>query len=324
MPVRDIVPHDAGGITGTSVSTFDIRGISFGYRPQFLIDYFNLEPLKENRWDAIFADGPQRGYFTINMSNVKERYPETYDLLYAPYGFTHGKQTVFFDAHGTNIGVYAIIKKDEKPYRESERLLFDSISPYLFYSFMRYRWLHGIGFFTVSSLDDLVVGVVTADKKGRISWMNRAARDIFKKTRQEIPHKMTKCMKSSLESLRSVSVEKVDLSFAYREIDHVCDYGRMTAFRFDHYGAQHLPLDDEGTVFFLDANMVDRKISSRLTRREVEVMGLITKGMGDAEIARNLSISEKTVQIYNQNIFKKLEVKNRTEAAVKAVRLGLV
>lgn len=60
-----------------------------------------------------------------------------------------------------------------------------------------------------------------------------------------------------------------------------------------------------------------------LTEREREVLGLIAAGRGNAEIARSLVISSKTVRNHVSNIFSKLQVADRAEAIVKARRAGL-
>jgi DNA-binding NarL/FixJ family response regulator len=60
-----------------------------------------------------------------------------------------------------------------------------------------------------------------------------------------------------------------------------------------------------------------------LTVRETEVLRLIADGADNATIGRELSISPHTVKQYTANIFEKLEVKGRVQAAVYAVRAGL-
>jgi DNA-binding NarL/FixJ family response regulator len=61
-----------------------------------------------------------------------------------------------------------------------------------------------------------------------------------------------------------------------------------------------------------------------LTARELEVLRLIVEGSDNAGIGQALSISRHTVKQYTTNIFNKLEVSNRVQAAVHAVRSGLV
>ena len=68
-------------------------------------------------------------------------------------------------------------------------------------------------------------------------------------------------------------------------------------------------------------NLQERIIS--LTEREKEILSFVAKGATNAEIAQGLSLSEQTVGNRLSGIFKKLGVRNRTEAAVYAVQEGL-
>jgi DNA-binding NarL/FixJ family response regulator len=62
----------------------------------------------------------------------------------------------------------------------------------------------------------------------------------------------------------------------------------------------------------------------RLSNRELEVLGLMAEGKANHEIAEALVISASTVRNHISNILLKLQVNNRVEAAVRAVRHGLV
>lgn len=59
-----------------------------------------------------------------------------------------------------------------------------------------------------------------------------------------------------------------------------------------------------------------------LTRRERDVMQMLMRGLSNKEIARNLFISERTVQTHFSNIFSNLNVNSRTEAMMLALRRG--
>lgn len=61
-----------------------------------------------------------------------------------------------------------------------------------------------------------------------------------------------------------------------------------------------------------------------LTERETEVLKLLAEGQANKEIARTLTIGEKTVKTHVSNILGKLGVQSRTQAALYAVRIGLV
>ncbi len=61
-----------------------------------------------------------------------------------------------------------------------------------------------------------------------------------------------------------------------------------------------------------------------LTERETEVLRLLAQGKANKEIAAELVIGEKTVKTHVSNILSKLNVSSRTQAALYAVRIGLV
>lgn len=73
----------------------------------------------------------------------------------------------------------------------------------------------------------------------------------------------------------------------------------------------------------IEKNKDDEKIDS-LTNRELEVLKLLSYGMFNKEIAEKLSISERTVKNHVSNIFKKIDVTDRTQAAVFAIRNNLI
>jgi DNA-binding NarL/FixJ family response regulator len=61
-----------------------------------------------------------------------------------------------------------------------------------------------------------------------------------------------------------------------------------------------------------------------LTRRELEVLELLARGLDNSEIAHALYLSQHTIKKYVSTILMKLQVENRIQAAVRAVRGGLV
>lgn len=61
-----------------------------------------------------------------------------------------------------------------------------------------------------------------------------------------------------------------------------------------------------------------------LTEREIEILKLIAKGKNNRDIANTLYISEKTVKNHITNIFKKINVVDRTQAALYAIKAKLV
>lgn len=71
-------------------------------------------------------------------------------------------------------------------------------------------------------------------------------------------------------------------------------------------------------------NVYEEKKKKVLTDREQEVLVLLTQGMYNKEIAFELGISEKTVKNHVSNIFKKIGVFDRTQAAIYAIKNNIV
>ncbi|HOV27008.1 MAG TPA: response regulator transcription factor [Pseudobacteroides sp.] len=70
----------------------------------------------------------------------------------------------------------------------------------------------------------------------------------------------------------------------------------------------------------MSTRVKEKEEESVLTSREIEVIGLIAEGLINKEIAKKLYISEKTVKNHVSNIFKKLNVSDRTQAAIYAFK----
>jgi len=73
--------------------------------------------------------------------------------------------------------------------------------------------------------------------------------------------------------------------------------------------------------FVLDTALVAQL---ELSKRELEILGLLAQGHSNQEIAAKLFVSLSTVKTHNQNLFEKLDVKRRTQAVEKAKRLNLI
>ncbi len=71
------------------------------------------------------------------------------------------------------------------------------------------------------------------------------------------------------------------------------------------------------------SGMSDQRLIGQLSEREREVLRLLANGLGNAEIAQTLFLSEGTVKNYVSMIFSKLGVTDRTQAAILAIRAGL-
>ena len=74
----------------------------------------------------------------------------------------------------------------------------------------------------------------------------------------------------------------------------------------------------------LSTSVSSSKNNFGLSNREMEILTYVVKGASNRDIGISLFISEKTVKNHLSNIFRKLEVEDRTQAALKAVKLKLV
>ena len=72
------------------------------------------------------------------------------------------------------------------------------------------------------------------------------------------------------------------------------------------------------------ARLVEAMESERLTPRELDVLKLLGEGQRNREIADALGLAEPTVKIHVNNLLRKLEAKDRTEATVIALKRGLI
>ena len=73
------------------------------------------------------------------------------------------------------------------------------------------------------------------------------------------------------------------------------------------------------------APLLAARMSHRsLTTREVEVLRMVAKGLGNKEIAASLNIAEVTVKLHVSHVLEKLDVKDRTEAATVALQRGII
>lgn len=104
------------------------------------------------------------------------------------------------------------------------------------------------------------------------------------------------------------TVEPEDLAYAMRQ-----------AFTHSVYVAATTPLAAQHWPAVRSNGAVDT-----VTRREAEILRLVAEGHSNAEVARMLWIAEQTVKFHLSNIYRKLDVSNRTEAARWAQLHGLL
>jgi DNA-binding NarL/FixJ family response regulator len=80
--------------------------------------------------------------------------------------------------------------------------------------------------------------------------------------------------------------------------------------------------DEKLRMLHLDAKNNNVPSVGALTPRETEVLALLTTGQTNQQIAESLNISKGTAKVHVERILRKLEVSDRTQAAVRAIELG--
>ena len=73
--------------------------------------------------------------------------------------------------------------------------------------------------------------------------------------------------------------------------------------------------------FAIDQSQI---VKTGLSKRELEVLELIAKGLSNQEIAERLFVSLNTIKTHSSNVFEKLDVKRRSQAVEKAKRLKII
>jgi len=93
----------------------------------------------------------------------------------------------------------------------------------------------------------------------------------------------------------------------------------VNAVRFMAMGEQYAP------IAFMTAAEEEAKhpLAERLTKRELEVLRGLSEGKSNKEIARDLDLTEPTIKLHMKTLYRKLEVNNRTQAAIVARDEGL-
>ncbi|MBP3458165.1 MAG: response regulator transcription factor [Lachnospiraceae bacterium] len=151
--------------------------------------------------------------------------------------------------------------------------------------------------------------------------------------------------KNGLETLKEIKELKIDIKVIMLTVHNEVDY----LLRAIEIGADGYVLKDVGSaelihaiktvmsgesyiqpemIPMLNSKMVvrntDKEKIKSLTRRELEVLILVSEGMFNKEIADRLNISERTVKNHISSIFRKIDVADRTQAAVFAIRNSLI
>jgi two-component system, NarL family, response regulator LiaR len=132
------------------------------------------------------------------------------------------------------------------------------------------------------------------------------------------------------------------IEYRYVVVEHSIEiYGGLTALVFASVGIWlGLKLTRKEQVIVERERIVEREVLVRadtpfalnedrlqdlaITKRELEILGLIASGLSNREIAEKLFVSENTVKTHSSRLFDKLSVKRRTQAVQRGKELGLI
>ena len=151
--------------------------------------------------------------------------------------------------------------------------------------------------------------------------------------------------KNGLDTLKEIKESKLETKVIILTVHNEADY----LMRAVEIGANGYVLKDSGSaelvhaiqtvmegdsyiqpdmIPMLNSKMMirnkDKEKINELTKREMEVLVLVSEGMFNKEIADKLHISERTVKNHISSIFRKIDVADRTQAAVFAIRNSLI
>lgn len=308
------------GITAVSGEQHDLESIHHDIPEQFALQHMRMRKEIIQGWTEHFKNHPKNNYLTYRITDSGDFLKtKTYNDLFKPNGIRHGMQSFFFDKSGSIMGCYPIMKRSGPPFSDEEQTLYESISPYVFYAFRKYRHLLDMGFFRLT-LDEIPFSIIITDLKSKVIWLNWLAKGMLKKAHGKTSSNLPEGLNTAFNNTKHLSNGNEYSPEIFRCIHEPSPYGKTLCFAFDKYSSRHLPFEGKGVLFVIDL----KNNETTLTNREMEVLSLLAKGMTDGKIASTLSITERTVNTYVRNILNKLGSSNRTEAAVKAVRLGII
>ncbi|EBA16195.1 DNA-binding response regulator, LuxR family protein [Roseobacter sp. SK209-2-6] len=92
----------------------------------------------------------------------------------------------------------------------------------------------------------------------------------------------------------------------------------LNAVRFMSSGEVYMPVE-----LMREEEATDHPLAEKLSPRELEVLESLCKGLSNKEIARELDLQEVTIKLHVRTLCRKLDAKNRTQAALTAKEAGL-
>ena len=133
------------------------------------------------------------------------------------------------------------------------------------------------------------------------------------------------CVSSNKEFSELKNIDDIDLLLADLKLSDGLGVDSITLFsRINNLVTEFHTLSHQNIVVNSQEKDIKDRSQSILTKKEVEVINLISKGFTYAETAHYLEISVKTVPSHIRSIYNKLQAHNKTEAVFEARSLGIL
>ncbi len=162
-----------------------------------------------------------------------------------------------------------------------------------------------------AALDSAGQSILSVDNLGTISWATKSAKDLLN-SYAENPDHLSRILSRGINEIWNKSISDSILLDGFSENQQE----KITAFYLNKQGNQHL-IRLVGTNDESDIQDLADKLP--ITRREADVLFWLSKGKSNWDIATILSIKPRTINKHLEQIFKKLNVDNRTAAAGIAI-----
>ncbi len=330
-PLAKYLESDCIAITVMGEYSFDSRCINYNYPAPFFLNivnnFFYEEKVLQFLKKRVDESRGVCSWATNELVEGDFHSSDMYKERYEPNGIKQGIQSTFITEDDSLCGAIGILRKMDKPFTPKDAEDCNLLTPHIFYSYMKYRWLSSYDFYNYNNLDYSVCAVVQCDKSGKVVAFNSFAFNVFKDREVEMKANMIlpKVFLDEIVRLENISKNNFTDKYFYRNIESRFGSYRFISFKTKKTGGYNklFKKNVDGYLFVVSIEKVSMNLYLKLSDRERQVIKLLSKGLQNKEIAFDLNISMKTCGNHLENIYKKLGVKNRTEATIFAKNFGL-
>lgn len=329
-PLAEFFEAYCSAISVVGEHTFDSRYINYNYPSSFIVDITNNFFYKEQILEIFKKEVDDSkivcSWATSSLHDGDFFKSEIYKQRYEPNGLKHGMQSTFMAEDDSICGAIGILRKKDKPYNDEDCENSNLLTPHIFYTYMKYRWLSSFDFYNYDDLDSSICAIVHCDDDGKVLDYNSFAVEVFKDNDIELSNAISlpEVFLNEILQLKNIANNKIDDKFFYRNFESYFGNYRFISFKSKQpLGDEKLLDSNKGYFFVISIEKKSMEMYLKLTKKEQEVLGVLGTGLQNKEIAFDLNVSIKTVENHLDKIFKKLTVSNRTEAALFASEIGL-